>query len=463
MSEDNINKDEKGYSFIQEQIASKKKSKLKRMLYSLIWTMVLACVFGIVAGVVFCLSEPTINKILGKYQDKKTVEFPTNSPADEGSETPGSGNAAASPDGTNTAQTNASNSTETDVNENKDTTDKSDDTKTVVIDNYIQADIDDLEDMYTDLRDISTEVNHSIVKVICISSGVDMFQNEVEASSIASGLIVANNEADLLILISYDKVKETHDLLVELSDSKQVKAKLQAYDSDLNLAVIAVSLEDIPDTILDELKPAVLGESYSLVIGSPILALGSPNGFAGSMEFGMISGNDLSSYITDNKVDLFTTDINNYENSDGYIVNMNGEVIGIITSKLKDEVNQDVSTVIGISKIKKTIQSMVNNTDRSYFGIKGVDMTEAALKEAEISCGICVTEVDAESPALKAGLQSGDMIIAINDSPVLSINTFNSIISSLEPKTKIKVTVRRISSKSTKDLDLEVELGKKKG
>jgi serine protease Do len=462
MSDDNINKDEKGYSFIQEQIASKKKSKLKRMLYSVIWTLVLACVFGIVAGVVFCVSGPTISKILGKDQDKKTVEFPTTNPENGGSQTPGTGTVASPGDTATNNQVDKTGTSEPGDSKNSNNTGKADNTKTVVIDNYIQADIDDLQDMYTDLRELSQEVNHSIVNVISVSQGVDWFQNEVEASSATSGLIVANNDAELLILVSYDKIKEAKELQVVLADSKQVKAKLQDYDSDLNLAVIAVSLEDIPDSILDNVKPATLGESYSLTVGAPILGLGSPNGFTNSMEFGMISSIDASAYITDNKIDLFTTDINNYENSDGYIINMQGEVIGIITTKLKDETNQDVNSVIGISKIKNIIQSMVNNKARSYFGIKGMDMPDTALKQADITCGICVTEVEADSPALEAGLQSGDMILAINDSPILSVNTFNSLISALEPKAKIKVTIRRTGNKTTKDMDLEVVIGKKK-
>ena len=460
MSNDNNNKDEKEYSFIQEQIASKKKFKLRRMFYSVTWTIVLACIFGIVAGVAFCISEPAINKILGKYQDKKTVEFPTATPEDSSAgpdQNEGSGNGPEDTKNTDTGKTdNGQGEKGTDKTETK--------PDTVVIEKYIQADIQDLNNIYMELRNVASEVDKSILNVTSIKNGVDvLFNNEFEASEVSSGLVVANNGADLLILVSYDRIQDAKNIRVSLTDSLDVKAKLQDYDSDLNLAVIAVSLNDIPETVLNNIKIVNLGESYPLIIGTPIIALGSPNGYVDSMEYGIITSKDSSTYITDNKIDLFTTDIHDNENSDGIIVNLRGEVIGIITQKLKDEYNQNVNTVIGISKIKEIIESLANNRERSYFGIKGADMTNAALDQAGITNGIYITEVEANSPALEAGLQSGDIILSINETQVISVNNFNSLITASEPKSTLDVTIRRNTKNSSKEMDLEVVLGKKDG
>ncbi len=452
MSEDNNNKDEKEYFFIQEHIASKKKCKIKRMFHSVAWTIMLACIFGVVAGVVFCISVPAFNKILGKYQDKKTVEFPTNTP-DDSQPTPTGGLKEEDNANTDTVGTEGE--------KNGQTTEEPD---TVVIEKFIEADLQDLSNIYLELRNIAGEVGNSIVNVTSISSGVDaLFNSEIEAANETTGLVIANNGADLLILVSYDKIQEAKDIKINFTESLQVKAKLQDYDSALNLAVIAVSLEDIPDTVLDNIKPVTLGESYALIVGAPVLALGSPNGYVDSMELGIITSKGLSKYITDNVIELFTTDINYNENGEGVIVNLQGEVIGIITQKLKDDYNKEVNTVIGISKIKAIIQSLVNHTDRSYFGIKGADMTEAALAQTGIANGIFVTEVETDSPALEAGLQSGDMILAVNDTPVISVNTFYSLISACKPKDTVKVTIWRDSKNSSTDKNIEVTLGRKNG
>ncbi len=442
MSEDKYNKESSEYLFIQEQISSKRRSRKVRMLLSLLWTIILACVFALVAAVVFYLANPFIVKLLGDGTDKKTVEFPTLTPDDEGKAT-------------------ASGTPTPSVTPTPTPSDKEDDKKeTVYVTTHVPADIKDLASIYGEIREIASGVNKSIVNIINVSSKVDeLNENEnYDVSRATTGLIIANNEVDILILATYDKLQDK--LRLQLNNDLSVKARLQDYDEDLNLAVIAVSLEDIPDTMKENLEVAKLGESYSLTVGTPVIALGSPNGYVGSMELGIISSKDSSIYITDNKIDLFNTDINYNEKSDGVIVNMSGEVIGIITSKLKDEQNQNVNTVIGISKIKKSIQSMVNQTERSYFGIKCGDMSEKELKKENLEYGICVTEVEGNSPALEGGLQSGDMITAINDVAISSVAVFNNTITSLKPKDTVEVTIQRKIKDEPKEMKLSVVLGK---
>lgn len=445
MSEDNNYKDGKVYSFIQEQVTSKKKFKAKRMLCSVAWTIVLACIFGLVAGVVFCISGPAINRLLGKNEDKKMVEFPTITPENVN----GEGN------------TSGSEGEEAGGDKNSGEADTEPKTETVIIEKHIKADIKDLINISQDIKSLVSKAEASMVKVTAISNSKDVFNNDYELAGTTTGLVVADNGEDLLVLISYDKVKDAADLRININDSLQVKAKLQDYDVDLNVAMIALSLDDIPESVKDSIQKATLGESYSLSSGMYIVALGSPNGYVGSMEIGMVAGKGISMSVTDNRIDVFQTDINYNENSDGYIINLKGEVIGLITNKLKDEYNGQVNTAIGISKIKKIIEDMANQKDRSYFGIKGTDMTEAALLEAGIENGICITEVETDSPALAAGLQSGDMIVRVNEVPVISMNSFYNQISTYAPKEKVKVTIQRKVKNEPKTLEVEVTLSKK--
>lgn len=441
MSEDNNIKDENKYSFIQEQIASNRKRKIKRMFYSIAWTIFLACIFGLVASVVLCLSEPAIAKFLGKSQDKNTVDFPSVTPTEGITSTP--------------TQTPTPTPTKAPMEEDNVNT-----SEAVVIEQTILGDINDLNNIYAELRAIAKDANKSIVDVICTTKAVDVFNTEYEKEELINGLIVGNNKVDILILVSLDKIDGANDIKIKVNENLFIKGRLQDYDKDLNLGIIAVSLTSIPDSVEKNMIPATLGESYSISVGTPILALGSPNGYINSMELGMITNSGYSKYITDNVVDLFNTNINYNENGDGIIINLKGEVIGIITNKLSDDDNKEVNTVIGISKIKKIIKSMVNHTDRSYVGIKGMDMTESALVDAGIENGICITEVMTESPALEAGLQSGDIITAINDASVLSVNSFNNLINSYAPGTEIKVTIIRKIKGESKEKTITVELRK---
>lgn len=455
MSEDKNNKDEKQFSFIQEQITSKKKSKLRRMLFSVLWTIALGCIFGLIGAIVFCLSEPTISRLLGKQQARKTVEFDVDTSKNE------DGNKPVSPSPVPTVTNTPQNSnTEGASAGNPKPTGGANQLKPASV--YIEDKFADYLEIYDKLKGITKDMNDSLATVTCISRGVDLFDNEYETANTTSGLVLANNGADLLLLVSYDRVEDVNEIKVSFQNNEQIDADLQTYDDDLNLAVISISLNDIPEEVLDRTVAATLGDSFSLEAGTPILALGSPNGYVGSMEMGIITSTGPYCYVTDDRVDLFNTDIAYNENGDGVIVNMKGEVIGIITNKLKDDLNQRISTVIGISRVKMTIQSMVNNTDRIYFGIKAEDMTDAVLGEAGIANGICITEVEGSSPALKAGLQSGDVITAMNDTPVMSVSSFHSLISLYKPKSPINVTVRRNVKDEYEEKTFTVILAKKK-
>ncbi|MDF2609005.1 MAG: hypothetical protein K0R92_479 [Lachnospiraceae bacterium] len=453
MSEVNKNNEENGFSFIQEQIVPHKKSRWKRMLFSFIWTIVLASVFGLVAVVVFTVMSPPINSWLGKAQDKETVEFPSDEPEDQ--DTVNSGTGSNTPEETEPTGDGVGIG-------GKDTDDNQEPTETVIIENTIKADINDLNSMYGEIRAITSEVNKSMVTITGIINGVDWFNNEYEAKKISTGFIVADNGQDLLILVNSDQIQDTKDLQITFYNSLHAKGRLQVVDNDLKLAIIAVSLEDIPEISNTEIRPAALGESYSLIVGTPVIAMGSPNGYAESMEFGTITSKGAQAYITDNRIDLFTTNITDYDNGYGIIINIRGEMIGIITQTLMDEDHEEVNTAIGISRIKNIIESLVNNEERVYFGIKGVDMTEESLLSAEVKSGISVMEVEADSPALKAGIQSGDILMTVNDTPINSMNSFYAIISGYSPKAEIEVMIRRNAQSEGKDITVTVTLDKKK-
>lgn len=452
MPEDKSKKDPSEFLFIQEQISSKRRSRRVHVLLSLLWTIILACVFAVVACMVFYLANPFIARLLGEGTDKKTVQFPTLTPED------GNGTGVSvipTPTVTPTPEGQGG----------KDSSGKGQKPGITYIESRVAADIKDLNNIYYEIREVASGVNSSIVDIASTSSKVDgLNENEnYEVTKNTTGLILANNSVDLLILVTLDKIKDAKDIRLQINENISVKASIQDYDKDLNLAVLAVSLEDIPDAYETGLKPADLGESYSLIVGSPIMALGSPNGYVGSMELGIVSGINYDHYITDNKIDLFTTDIMTNENSDGIIVNLTGEVIGIITNKLKDKDNANVSTVIGISKIKKVIEAMVNQTDRSYFGIKCMDMTKQDLENTDLVNAICVTEVESNSPALEAGLQIGDMITAVGTTPINNVSTFNSAITALKPKDTVEVTVNRMIKDKEKEIKLSVVLGEING
>ncbi len=437
----------KDFEFIKEQVIEKKRKKFKKRILPILMTLFLAVIFGIVAAITFVLTEPRLYELLHKEEEtKKPAAFPTEYP--DQAVLPG--------EIVNKEEKPIPAPEQEDVKEGSLTDDKPD---TVIIEKPIEADIEDYTSIYDELRKVSLEVGKSIVTVVSINDETDVwFGTNVELVQETSGLIFYNDNVNLLILVSYDRVEDADAVKIQFSDNFTVDAFVQDYEKDLNLAMLAVPLESIPATYMGSLQVAKLGESYTLVVGSPILALGSPNGHTGSMEAGMISSRNSFAYTTDNKLDLFNTDITDNPNSDGIIVNMKGEVIGLITRTLKGEQNEGLSTAIGISKLKLILGNMANNIDRNYFGVKTLDMPEAAKQEYNVTNGIYVNEVIEDSPAFNAGILNGDIILQIDDNTVINTNNFFNFICTYVPQDVVQVKILRTTGSTSREMDIKVTI-----
>lgn len=441
MSENN--QDKQDFEFIKEHIIEKKRKKTKKWWLSLLMTVFMAVLFGLIAAVTIALTEPGFSKLFHKEDEKTPISFPTQYPDN-----------SVNPNEAEQLQNNQKNQISGQDNKQS--------KGPVIIEKTIDADLDDYVMMFGRLKGIADETNRSLIKVNSIISQNDWFNKKINRTIKTTGIIIANNSVDLIILVSLDRVKDASSINLQITDSLSVKAVLQDYERDLNLAVISAKLSDIPELVLKSMQVAKLGESYNMKVGSPILALGSPNGHQFSMEIGNITSKGSTFNITDNKLDLFNTSIQDNENSDGIIVNMNGEIIGVITRTLKKEEDKGLNTVIGISKIKKIIELLANKTPRIYFGIKSEDMTDVAKHQHNITNGIYVNEALVNSPAYYAGMKNGDIILKVDGVELLSTNHFYNILSSKKPGDRINVKIKRTSGSVEKEITLKINMVEKK-
>lgn len=443
--------DKKDFEFIKEQVIEKKRKKIKKKLMPLLVTISLAILFGLIATATFVLTEPRLYDLLHKEEGAKTpAAFPTKYPEDVEKE--------AEKEVENTSKNNETenlNNHPSDApmeNTNKEP-------ETVIVEQQIDADLEDYGKMYEELRKVIANIDKSLVTVVGTTEKEDvLFGSTIEMEEETTGLILHNNSIELLILASLDRIEGADSIKVKFSESTAVNAVIQDYEKELNLAVVAVPLENIPVAYMSGIKVATLGESYTLNTGSPVIAMGNPNGHVGSVDIGIISSRFSNIYVTDNKLDLFNTDIIDNENSDGVIVNLEGEVIGLITRTLKKDLNKDLSTAIGISKLKGILKNLLNKEPRIYFGVVTEDMTDAAKREHEIISGVYVNEVVEDSPAFNAGIQTGDIILQIEDSEISNTNDFYNTISTFVPDNEVVVKVKRTTGSAEREMDFKVTL-----
>lgn len=426
--------EQKEFNFIQEQIIPKK--TWKNVMGSIVKTILLAILFGIISSIAICVSYPYIKNVLKDDEEGRLSSFTKNLyPIRVAAIIP-----------------------ELKVKQP---------VNTIITENVKDLTIEDYQTLYKEFDTIADEMNRSVVAVTSIVNSVDWLQNPSENADITSGIIIdeSADKKTLSILVRYSKIKEVNKIRVTFNTDNVVEAKLANYDSKLDLAIIKVEASELSQKVKHTIKVATLGESISSSVGDPIIAVGNPNGYPYSREYGIITGKTTSVYITDNRIDLFNTDITDNSKGDGVIVNLRGEVIGIITHKFKNDLNENINTVLSISRIKSIIDDLVSGRDRTYLGISGTDLTEEYASDLDVSNGVYVNEVETESPALEAGLQTGDVILKIDDSTIISMAQLNTIISSYQPRDEITIVVKRttnVSGEEDKEMTFHVQLHKKK-
>lgn len=437
-----MEEEQKKDSFVHETIKNKPVNK-KKLFRRTVTTVVFAIVFGLIACLTFLLIEPVINRILNPEKISK-VEFP-----EEEEEV--------SPEELLTEQT---------------VLQQEEEQKQAVIEAKKQAEeaqreaeasmqkdvtIEDYQELYSKFYELACQAEKSIATVTSISRKEDWFSGTLENENTASGLIVANNGAEILVLADTANLQSDGDFFVRFCDKKLVDAKLKQKDSQTGLAVFSVSLGSIEKETLDEIEIATLGSSTSDgTVGTPVIAVGSPIGTSGSLAYGMITSNGTKLGLTDTVYHVLMTDMTLAQNASGVLVDLDGEVLGILT----DTAGQSsVAAALGISDLKKLIAKLSNDELRAYIGIRGMDVTEDAHNETGVPYGAYVTEVISQSPAMIAGVLNGDVIVKLGTHTISSFREYKSLVLSLSPQTIVEVTVMRYDGTQYHEITLEITTG----
>ncbi len=325
----------------------------------------------------------------------------------------------------------------------------------------ITMDVDDYRQMHTSLSEYVTELNQYMVTVTGTSSNIDWFNNVQESKNQASGVIVANNGKELLILVDYTPLAEAETLALTFYTGEQVKAIVKEQDAYTNLAILAVELIQLDRTfLLEDLKIASLGTSaLSNIVGTPVIAMGRPMGTTGSIGYGMITAANIPITKADTNYKLMQTDILGSRNAGGILFNLHGQVVGIITTNHDNEDMQNIVSAYGISELKKRIEKMANGEKPAYLGISGLDVTKEAFLELGVPYGAYITEVEMDSPAMMAGIRQGDVLVRIDEKIIIKYSEYTSYLMQKKVEDTVKVTVMRQVQDEYKQMEFEIVLG----
>ena len=327
----------------------------------------------------------------------------------------------------------------------------------------------------SDVSDVVDEVMPAMVSIVnnFTQTGMTIFGQTYSQDAAASGtgIIVAESEKELLIVTNHHVVSDATKLEVSFIDGSVAEAQIKGTDSDMDLAVISIPLESLTEETKSAIAIATLGDSDTLKMGEPVIAIGNALGYGQSVTNGIVSALDRAITLEDGSTGTFiqTNAAINPGNSGGALLNVNGEVIGINSNKIGGSVVEGMGYAIPISAAKPIIADLMLKETRTkvedgqvgYMGITLQSISEQFSQMYNMPQGVYVTGVEDGSPAKEAGILGGDIIVNFDGEKIQSYEDLQNVLQYYGAGSTAKLVVKRPQNGEYQSVELEITLGSK--
>lgn len=327
----------------------------------------------------------------------------------------------------------------------------------LVIPTDFNLSISDYQTLQDELYEIGNQANKSIVTVSALSE--ENADNPFETYAQGFGLIVSEDINYIYVLTEKRVISDAGKIRVTFINGTDVEASLLKSDANTGLSILTIEKRHLSTKTKEQISTAVMGSSYEVTNGSIVIALGSPLGINYSILTGNITSIQNEIAVPDKNYSVFTTDIVAGENAGGVLVNTKGEVIGIVLSSFHTLSETSTLTAIEADELTKLLEMLCTNKEVPYVGLYVSTVTKSISKEYDIPVGIYIKEVVSDSPAMKAGLQSGDVIIEIDGKAISNDKSYSDAICLLIPETSCEMKVKRQNGDEYYDVTCTVEVG----
>lgn len=328
------------------------------------------------------------------------------------------------------------------------------------------------------VTDVSSIAEKAIPSLVAINDTMTVEQNNFfgmpqtyQAQSSGSGIIVGQNDTELLIATNNHVVSGATDMKVTFTDSTQVAAAVKGTDSATDLAIIAVKLSDIPSDTMSKIKVATLGNSDNVKVGQQVIAIGNALGYGQSLTVGYISALDRE--ITDENgiqhTYIQTDAAINPGNSGGALLDLNGNVIGINAAKNASTEVEGMGFAIPISKAQEILNNLmtkktreaVDESAQGYLGIQGTNIDANASKEYGMPVGIYVYKIVEGGAAANSDLKEKDIITKFDGQSVTNMEELKQMLTYYEGGSTVSLTVQSLVNGSYVEHEVQITLGTK--
>lgn len=453
--------DPKPYKFMKESI-KKQPPDWKKIVLLIAGWLALAALGGLVAAAVFAVTEPKIAEAVTREELPAKVDIPGDEDPNSGQEpdeTITASSASASVDSSGSGSEISSSTVDSSTSESSvSESTVSESTEENGAAEGTESSLKNYEALYQDMLGVTEKPKQALVTVIGITNQMDYFNQNYENQQQISGLIVADNGQDLFILTEYRIVENVERIQVTFWDETMVDATYQRHDPSTGLTIVKVDESKLDEGTRNGLAVAPLGSSYLVSQGDPVVAVGSPVGYSDSIAYGVVTSVTNKISALDNEYNLLTTDILGSTDGSGILVNLDGEIVGIIAQSYSAKGN-NVVTGIAISQIKKLIENLSNNVSRAYIGIRGQDVTEELSDKTGIPKGVLISRVADDSPAMMAGMKEYDVIVKLGEHKVETIKQYHEQLGKYSTGDVVTVTAMRKGAEGYAEMTFDVTIG----
>lgn len=416
------------FDFIKEKIKNKPINK-RRLVRQAVKAAGLGVIFGVSACVAFTLLRPVLEEKFYE-QEKPVYTIPKDTFDTETEQQP----------------------QETEQQEPEEP-----DTQIVQVPRDLE--VKDYQKLQNKLYAIGIQANSSIVTVTGVKSDMDWFNSPYETEGQTCGIVIVKSTDEILIMTEQKIIQDANAITVTFCNGSVVSAQLKKYDGNTGIAILSVPLEALDEVMVDSVLPVELGNSYQVSQGDVVIAVGSPLGSNYSILTGNITATNNSVSTLDASFTVFTTDIVGSMDGSGVLLNLRGQVVGLIMQDYGSKGEENTLTALSISELKEIIELLSNDQNIGYLGLKVSTVTSDIEKEYELPRGVYIKYVEMDSPALAAGLQNGDVIVSLDDNKIVTVEQYQQYIRKLPAGTTLKIGIMRQGNEGYTELTCTAEIG----
>lgn len=278
------------------------------------------------------------------------------------------------------------------------------------------------------LSDVAKKGKRSVVSLLVLTGATIGNKEFVSESQSVSGVLIADNGQELLILGPTMEVGETQQIQATFCDGKKYRVTEKKSDANLELTIYAVKESQLEEKTAKSIRLAALGSSYDVKKGDTTVLLGMLFGQGDAVGYGVLRSSTEKAERADGTYHILGAELAGFTGGSGIMFNRQEEVIGIICDAAGEDAKEELMHAYAISDIKDVMQFLANGESVPYIGIHATDVSENIAEDRRIPRGIYVDKVEADSPAMRAGIQSGDVLTAIGGTDIENFEQYHELL-----------------------------------